>query len=135
MNVVGQLLCAKACRPTMRARGGGAIVNQSSMASFMGRGAYAVSKLALNGLTVSLARELGPDGIRVNGIAPGLVGSEAALDGLDEATQKQVLGGQIIARLGRIDDLVPTVMFLCGPEAGFITGQTFLVDGGSVARL
>ncbi|MCE2392045.1 MAG: SDR family oxidoreductase [Proteobacteria bacterium] len=135
VNVVGQLLCAKACRTAMRARGGGAIVNQSSMASFMGRGAYSVSKLALNGLTVSLAGELAPDGIRVNGIAPGLVGSEAALQGLDEATKKQVLGGQMIGRLGRIDDLVPTVMFLCGPDAGFITGQTLLVDGGSVARL
>ncbi len=135
VNVVGQLLCAKHCRASMRERGGGAIVNQSSMASFMGSGAYAVSKLALNGLTVSLAREFADDGIRVNGIAPGLLASDAAMAGLDEVTKQRVLGGQMIQRFGKIEDAVSLVLFLCSSEASFITGQTFLVDGGSVPRL
>jgi NAD(P)-dependent dehydrogenase (short-subunit alcohol dehydrogenase family) len=135
VNVVGQLLCAKHCRPSMAARGGGVIINQSSMSAFMGAGAYSVSKLALNGLTVSLARELAPDRIRVNGIAPGLMASEAALAGLDAATRQRVLDGQLIGRLGRIDDAAAMVLFLCSAEASFITGQTFLVDGGSVPRL
>ena len=134
VNVIGQLLCAKHCHPQMKARGGGAIVNQSSMSAYMGVGAYSVSKLALNGLTVSLARELAPDGIRVNGIAPGLVASGAAMAGLDAATKDAVLASQLVKRVGRTDDAVSMVKFLCSEEASFITGQTFLVDGGAVAR-
>jgi NAD(P)-dependent dehydrogenase (short-subunit alcohol dehydrogenase family) len=134
VNVVGPLLCAKHCRSALRASGAGAIVNQSSMAAYLAGGAYAVSKLALNGLTVSLARELAPDRIRVNGIAPGLVASDAAMQGLEPALQERVLAGQLIARLGEMGDLLSMVKFLCSDEASFITGQTFLVDGGSVLR-
>lgn len=132
VNVVGAMLCAKHCRTALAASGAGAIVNQSSMAAYLAGGAYAVSKLALNGLTISLARELAPDRIRVNGIAPGLVASDAAMTGLEPALKQRVLSGQLVQRLGRIDDVVAMVKFLCSDEASFITGQTFLVDGGSV---
>ena len=71
VNMHGALLCVRACYPSMRERGGGSIVNQSSTAAWMGAGYYGVAKLALNGLTAALARELGPLKIRVNGIAPG----------------------------------------------------------------
>ena len=131
VNVVGAVLCAKACAPSMRARGGGAILNQSSMAAWRGVGAYSVSKLALNGVTVSLAREFAGDGIRVNGIAPGYVESEAAKSGLSDDLKRFVLEGQIIKRVGQIEDLIGTVLFLCSEEASFITGQTLLVDGGA----
>jgi NAD(P)-dependent dehydrogenase (short-subunit alcohol dehydrogenase family) len=130
VNVIGALSCSVACRSSMTSRGGGAIVNQSSMAAYLGGGAYGVSKLALNSLTVGLAGELAADGIRVNGIAPGLVDSEAAMVSMSEEAQQQVIAGQVIKRLGRMDDLANMVLYLCSEEASFVTGQTFVVDGG-----
>jgi NAD(P)-dependent dehydrogenase (short-subunit alcohol dehydrogenase family) len=118
----------------MTERGGGVIINQSSIASHRHGGAYGVSKLALNGLTVGLASEFAPDGIRVVGIAPGMVGSEAVLQRLEPHYQEQVLDTQMIKRFGTIEDLIGLVLFLCSPEASFITAQTYFVDGGSVPR-
>ncbi len=136
VNLLGPLACAAACRPHMAARGGGSIINHSSMAAYMGGGAYGVSKLALNALTVNLATEFGPDGIRVNGIAPGFADSEAALKFMSERTGMEdwLLNGQVIKRLGRMDDLADMALFLCSEEASFVTGQTILVDGGSVKK-
>jgi NAD(P)-dependent dehydrogenase (short-subunit alcohol dehydrogenase family) len=134
VNVLGALNCTAACRETMRARGGGAVLNQSSMAAYLGGGAYGVSKLALNTLTVGLAAELAPDGIRVNGIAPSLVDSEAALASMAPAAQQGVIAGQAIKRLGRMEDLANMALFLCSEEASFVTGQTVLVDGGFVKK-
>ncbi|MBO0731958.1 MAG: glucose 1-dehydrogenase [Acidimicrobiaceae bacterium] len=134
VNVIGALACTVACRPAMAAHGGGAVINQSSMAAYSGAGAYGVSKLALNSLTVSLAAELASDGIRVNGIAPGLVDSEAAVawmhDPARAGIEERIVGGQLVKRLGRMDDLANMVLFLCSADASFITGQTILVDGG-----
>jgi NAD(P)-dependent dehydrogenase (short-subunit alcohol dehydrogenase family) len=137
VNVIGALICAAACRPAMAARGGGAIVNMSSMAAYGGTGAYGVSKLALNSLTVSLAAEFAADGIRVNGIAPGLVDSEAAVEwwtdasrsGMDSIDQ-MLINQQMIKRQGSMHDLADMCLFLCSDEASFVTAQTILVDGG-----
>ena len=135
VNVVGALLCARACRASMARRGGGVIVNQSSMAAYLAAGgAYGVSKLALNGLTMSLAAELGPEGTRVVGIAPGMIGSPAVLEHLAPEHQELVTRGQALKRFGAMADLVGTVLFVCSAEASFITGQTFTVDGGFVPR-
>lgn len=134
VNVIGALSCAIACRPSMAGRGGGAILNQSSMAAYSGGGAYGVSKLALNSLTLSLAAELSSDGIRVNGIAPGLVDSESAVEWMNDPVRAGIkdviVGGQLIKRLGTMEDLAQAALFLCSEEAGFVTGQTLLVDGG-----
>jgi 3-oxoacyl-[acyl-carrier protein] reductase len=137
VNVVGALIGAAACRPAMAVRGGGAIVNMSSMAAYGGTGAYGVSKLALNSLTVSLAADFAVDGIRVNGIAPGLVDSEAAVEwwkdparaGM-EGIDQMLIGQQMIKRQGTMGDLADMCLFLCSDAASFVTAQTILVDGG-----
>jgi NAD(P)-dependent dehydrogenase (short-subunit alcohol dehydrogenase family) len=141
VNVVGALICAAACRPAMAERGGGAIVNMSSMAAYGAGGAYSLSKLALNSLTVSMAAAFGDDGIRVNGIAPGLVDSEAAVEWWNDPTRagregmdRILIDGQVIKRQGRMTDLANMCIFLCSDEASFVTGQTILVDGGHTKR-
>ena len=137
VNVVGALICSAACRPAMAARGGGAIVNMSSMAAYGASGAYGVSKLALNSLTISLASDFAADGIRVNGIAPGLVDSEAAVEWWNDAARagregidQMLIGQQMIKRQGTMQDLANLCLFLCSDDAGFVTAQTILVDGG-----
>lgn len=134
VNVIGGLICATACHAAMAASGGGSIINQSSMAAYSGGNAYGVSKLALNALTVGLAADFASDNIRVNGIAPGLVDSEAAVEWMNaperEGVKEGLIGGQLVKRLGSMDDLANMVLFLCSDEASFITGQTMLVDGG-----
>jgi 3-oxoacyl-[acyl-carrier protein] reductase len=113
----------------------------SSMAAYGAGGAYAVSKLALNSLTVSLANAFAPDGIRVNGIAPGLVDSEAAVAWWNDESRagrsgidQMIIGGQMIKRQGRMDDLANVCLFLCSDDASFVTGQTILVDGGHTKK-
>jgi NAD(P)-dependent dehydrogenase (short-subunit alcohol dehydrogenase family) len=131
VNVVGPLICARACRPSMVARGGGAIVNQSSNAAYnTGAGPYGVSKLALNGLTMILAEELAPDGIRVNGIAPGVMTGRG-----DPAILEPVIARQLIKRRGAPVDLVGALLFLCSDASAFVTGQTIVVDGGQTRRI
>jgi 3-oxoacyl-[acyl-carrier protein] reductase len=135
VNVFGPVICARCCRPSMAARGGGVILNQSSNSSYLGVGAYSISKTALNAVTLSLAQELAGDGIRVLGIAPGMVASDAVLARLDQPTKDMVLAGQLVKRFGSIDDLVGMVLLLCSEDAVFMTGQTVVVDGGYVRQL
>jgi 3-oxoacyl-[acyl-carrier protein] reductase len=136
VNVIGAMVCAREVRPSMAARGGGVVLNQSSMAAYLpAGGAYGVSKVALNGLTISLAAELAPDGTRVVGIAPGMVGSFAVLEHLAPEHKDLVIRMQLVKRFGETADLVGMALFLCSDEAAFITGQTFLVDGGAVPQI
>ena len=104
------------------------------MAAYLSAGgAYGVSKVALNGLTISLAGRAGAvDGTRVVGIAPGMIGSDAVLAHLAPEHKDLVIRMQLVKRFGEIGDLVGMALFLCSSEASFITGQTFLVDGGAV---
>jgi 3-oxoacyl-[acyl-carrier protein] reductase len=135
VNVFGPVLCTRYCRDSMADRGGGVVLNQSSNSSYLGVGAYSISKLALNGVTLSLAQELAGDNIRVVGIAPGMIGSDAVIERLEEHHKQTVLGGQLVKRFGKIDDVIEMVMLLCSDDASFISGQTFVVDGGYVRHV
>jgi 3-oxoacyl-[acyl-carrier protein] reductase len=134
VNVNGALLCARACVPHMRKRGGGAIVNQSSTAAWMSGGFYSLAKLALNGLTQGLARELGPQKIRVNAIAPGPTDTGALHSVVPDAFLKPMVAQLPIARMGTPADHVPTLLFLLSDAAAWVTGQIVNVDGGQVMR-
>ena len=134
INVNGALLCARACVPHMKKRGGGAIVNQSSTAAWMGAGMYSLAKLALNGLTQGLARELGPQKIRVNAIAPGPTDTGALHSVVPEAFIKPMVAQLPLARIGTPNDHVPMLLFLLSDAAAWVTGQIVNVDGGQVMR-
>jgi NAD(P)-dependent dehydrogenase (short-subunit alcohol dehydrogenase family) len=97
---------------------------------------YAVSKLAVRGLTVALATELAPEAIRVNAISPGLMATENAMEDLpQEMIDDFVQNRQLVHRLGVMDDIVKTMLFLCSDDASFITGETIKVSGGYPAEL
>jgi 3-oxoacyl-[acyl-carrier protein] reductase len=135
VNVVGIVNCAAACRPSMRERGGGVIINLSSIASFALNGAYGVSKLAVRGLTVALAQELAVDGVRVCGVAPGLIDTPSAMADIPaDYAEMLVKDRQLIKRLGRVEDVVGSIFFLCSKDASFITGETLIVGGGHPLR-
>lgn len=134
VNLHGALLCTRACVASMRERGGGAIVNQSSTAAWMAAGFYGIAKLGLNGITQSLARELGPRGIRVNAIAPGPTDTEATRSVVPEPIAKQILATMPLSRMGRPEDIVGACLFLLSDDAAWITGQVVNVDGGQIMR-
>jgi 3-oxoacyl-[acyl-carrier protein] reductase len=134
VNMNGALLCVRACYEAMAKRGGGAIVNQSSTAAWMATGYYAVAKLAVNGLTQALARELGPLNIRINAIAPGPTDTEALRSVVPEQYVKQMLAQMPLGRLGKPTDLVGTCLFLLSDAAAWMTGQVLNVDGGQIMR-
>lgn len=134
INMDGALLCSRACYRSMRERGGGAIVNQSSTAAWMGVGYYGLSKLAINGLTHCLTRELGHMNIRVNAIAPGPT-QTAALDAQVPAQFRDNLVAQTpISRLGQPADMAEACLFLLSDAASWISGQILAVDGGQIVR-
>jgi NAD(P)-dependent dehydrogenase (short-subunit alcohol dehydrogenase family) len=131
VNVIGVINCTLACRDSMRTRGGGVVLNISSMAGYINVTPYGVSKLAVRGLTVSFATELAPDRIRVNGIAPGLMNTENALADLPHGLVDDIVRErQLVHRLGTMDDIVSAMLFLCSAEGSFITGETIKVSGG-----
>ena len=118
----------------MAERGGGAIVNQSSSAAWMGAGYYGIAKLALHALTHSLARELGSKHIRVNAIAPGITDTEATRKVVPDFIKQSLIAQMPISRMGSPDDMVGACLFLLSDAASFITGQVLAVDGGQVMR-
>ncbi len=139
VNVRGVFECAKAVAPHMRARRYGKIVNVASATVFKGTplmAHYVASKGAVMALTRTLARELGDDGIRVNCLAPGLIASDGLRDNA-EYTGSLVsanIASRALKREAVPADLTGAMVFLASPGSDFITGQTLVVDGGSVMR-
>lgn len=135
VNLTGALLCTRAVCESMAARGGGAIVNQSSSAAYMpGSGFYGIAKAALNSLTQNLAHLLGPKGIRVNAIAPGPTDTEATRSIVPKEFIEHLTTNLVIKRLGTPDDLVGPMLFLLSDQARWMTGQIVCVDGGQIMR-
>ena len=133
VNIKGPFLCAKAVFPQMKKQRSGKIINISSSTAFAGTPLflhYVASKSALIGMTRSLAREVGEFGICVNAIAPGLVQHEGQT-APKEFTEFQ-LKARSIKRLQTPEDLLGVLVYLASPDSDFVTGQTILVDGGSI---
>ena len=135
VNMNGALHCTRACYAAMVARGGGAIVNQSSTAAWMAGGYYSIAKAAINSLTVNFAKQLGTDNIRVNAIAPGPTDTEATREVVPDAYIAPLVNSLAIKRLGTPEDHVGALLFLLSDEASWVTGQIFAVDGGQIVRM
>jgi NAD(P)-dependent dehydrogenase (short-subunit alcohol dehydrogenase family) len=137
-NLKGYFLCARACVPSMVERGGGRIVNLSSITIYGGWSKlldYVSSKGGIVSFTRALAREIGPEGITVNAIAPGAFPTDAEKIHPDpEGYNAFVLEGQAIKRRGTPDDMGNLVVFLASDASSFITGQVIAIDGGWVMR-
>lgn len=134
VNVKGVWNCCKAVMPSMRERKGGAIVNIASVVAVAGQPGYlhyVASKGAVLSMTKGLAKEVGKDGVRVNCIAPGFVITDATKNRPAE-WQQSFLKARAISREQRPDDLVGTAIFMLSELAGFVSGQTVVVDGGHI---
>jgi dehydrogenase/reductase SDR family member 4 len=134
VNLTGALLTAQHAARRMMPRQSGSLIFVSSIAALdpiPGLGAYSVSKTGLIGLTKALAKELGPSGIRVNALAPGLIETRfsAALF-RDQAAYEKIVGAVPLGRHGQPDDLVGAAVFLASEASAYLTGQVLVVDGG-----
>jgi NAD(P)-dependent dehydrogenase (short-subunit alcohol dehydrogenase family) len=134
VNLLGALVCTRACYRSMKARGGGAIVNQSSSAAYLYAGYYGWAKAGINSLSQQLAHELGGMNIRVNAIAPGPIDTEAARSVVPDEYMRQLVGSLALKRQGSPEDLVGMCLFLLSDDARWVTGHVFNVDGGQVMR-
>lgn len=137
VNVRGPFVCAKAVTPYMKDRGYGRIINISSGTPFKGTPNmlhYVTSKGAILALTRALARELGDHGIAVNTLAPGLVLSEGVVANAEmrERLTAPVIASRAIKRDQMPEDLIGPLLFLASDDSAFMTGETIVVDGGSV---
>ncbi|MEY2927580.1 MAG: hypothetical protein RL367_2057 [Pseudomonadota bacterium] len=131
VNVWGVINCTLAARPHMAGRTGAAMVNISSMAAYGAVMAYGVTKLTVQGLTMSFAHELAADGIRVNAIAPGLIFTDTIRAELGQDLIDRVMQTQILQRKGEERDIVEAMLHLVSDRSGFMTGETIRVSGGA----
>ena len=134
VNVKGVWQCCKAVMPAMRGRKSGSIVNIASVVAVAGQPGYlhyVASKGAVLSMTKGLAKECGPHGVRVNVIAPGFVITGATANRPIE-WQQSFLKARAISREQRPEDLVGTALYLLSDLAGFVSGQTIVVDGGHI---
>ncbi|MBQ1895275.1 MAG: 3-oxoacyl-ACP reductase FabG [Clostridia bacterium] len=133
-NVRGAFNTCRAVLPSMISRKGGAIVNVSSMWGETGASCevlYSMTKSALIGLTKALAKEVGPSGIRVNCVAPGVIDTDMN-SGYSEQTMNELKEETPLSAIGSPEDVAKSIYFLCNECSGFVTGQVLGVNGGLV---
>ena len=140
VNLTGAFLGMRAMAPLMKKRGGGAIVNVSSIQGIVARAgtiAYNASKFGLTGLSKTAALELGADGIRVNSLHPGTVDTPMVRDASGPGVTADQLdaahASQPIARCGRAEDMAKATLYLASDDASYVTGSELVVDGGTIA--
>lgn len=133
LNVNALFYCSQAAAKVMKEQGGGVILNTSSMVSLYGQPsgvAYPASKFAVNGITKSLARELGKDNIRVNAVAPGVTKTDMVAV-LPEAVIKPIIAGIPLGRVGEPEDVANAFLYLASDLASYVTGEILSVDGAA----
>ena len=134
LNIKAVFNCSKVVAPYMKENGGGVILNTSSMVSIYGQPSgvgYPTRKFAVNGMTKSLARELGKDNIRVNAVAPGVIRTDMVA-ALPEEMVKMVCAQIPLGRMGEPEDIATAFAFLASDSASFITGAILSVDGAGM---
>lgn len=133
LNVNAVFNCSKTVAPIMKENGGGVILNTSSMVSLYGQASgcgYPASKFAVNGLTKSLARELGKDNIRVNAVAPGVIMTDM-MKSVPEEKIKPLINTIPLGRIGDPEDIANAFLFLASDMASYVTGTILSVDGAA----
>jgi NAD(P)-dependent dehydrogenase (short-subunit alcohol dehydrogenase family) len=140
VNLTAAFELIQACAPGMRRRGWGRIINvggQDAQWGWGGRAHVVASKSGLAGLTRCLAVELGPDGVTVNQVSPGLIRTARPTAGYPDwqLVEDRMRSVMAIKRIGEVDDVAATVAFLASPAAGYITGQEMHVNGGGFPLL
>lgn len=133
----GMLWMARAVVPAMRAAGGGAIVNVSSIGAYQAAGLYSLAKVGVNALTISLAHELAVDNIRVNAVAPGTINTEgmSPLMSVEQMAQWGRMGGRPTDRVAHPSEVARVGVFLLSDAASYVRGQIVAVDDGQQIRL
>lgn len=135
VNFTGVWLASRAVAPIMEERGGGVIVNQSSVGGYLGGPAlshYCASKGAVNAVTRALAVDFGEMNIRVNAIAPGIIETEATLSNVGDELLDSLEANQCLKRRGSTDDLIGPLLFFSSDASRYVTAQVLVVDGGGI---
>jgi 7-alpha-hydroxysteroid dehydrogenase len=138
LNVFAPFRLTQLAVPHMESAGGGAVLNISSMAAENKNkrmASYSSSKAAVSHLTRNIAHDLGPKNIRVNGIAPGAIRTDALASVLTPAVEEAMLKHTPLKRLGEPSDIAYAALFLCAPASAWISGQIITVSGGGVQEL
>ncbi len=136
VNQLGTFLGMKAVARTMRKNGGGSIINASSVEGLAGMAsltAYTATKFAIRGMTKAAAMELGPKGIRVNSVHPGMIDTPMTRPYGGDAAMEFGASRVPLRRVGQPDDIAPLYVFLASDEAGYINGAEIAIDGGVTA--